>query len=49
MRMLSGTSLAPSDIVAIAPPDLVELTVGKIAINAEFSESTTHPNAHRPK
>ena len=34
MRMLSGTSLAPSDIVAIAPPDLVELTVEKIAVNA---------------
>ena len=34
MRMLSGTSLAPSDVVAIAPPDLVELTVEKIAINA---------------
>ena len=34
MRMLSGTSLAPTDIVAIAPPDLVDLTVEKIAINA---------------
>jgi hypothetical protein len=34
MRMLAGTSLAPSDIVAIAPPDLVELTVEKIAVNA---------------
>jgi len=32
--MLAGTSLAPTDIVAIAPPDLVELTVEKIAINA---------------
>ena len=30
MRMLSGTSLAPADIVAIAPPDLVELTVEKL-------------------
>ncbi|TSA54785.1 MAG: thioredoxin, partial [Actinobacteria bacterium] len=34
MRMLSGTSLAPNDVVAIAPPDLVELNVEKIAINA---------------
>ncbi|NBQ04517.1 MAG: thioredoxin, partial [Actinobacteria bacterium] len=34
MRMLSGTSRAPHDVVAIAPPDLVELTVEKIAINA---------------
>ncbi len=34
MRMLSGTSRAPQEVVAIAPPDLVELTVEKIAINA---------------
>lgn len=34
MRMLSGTSRAPQEIVAIAPPDLVELTLEKIAINA---------------
>lgn len=34
MRMLSGTSLVPQEIVAIVPPDLVELTVEKIAINA---------------
>ena len=34
MRMLSGTSRTPHEIVAIAPPDLVELTVEKIAINA---------------
>jgi len=34
MRMLSGTSLSPNEVVAIAPPDLVELTVEKIAINA---------------
>ena len=34
MRMLAGTSRAPQDVVAIAPPDLVELTVEKIAINA---------------
>ena len=34
MHMLSGTSRAPQEIVAIVPPDLVELTVEKIAINA---------------
>jgi len=34
MRMLSGTMLAPQEVVAIVPPDLVELTVEKIAINA---------------
>ena len=34
MRMLAGTTRAPQEVVAIAPPDLVELTVEKIAINA---------------
>lgn len=34
LRMLTGTTRAPQDVVAIAPPDLVELTVEKIAINA---------------
>jgi len=34
LRMLSGTTRAPSDVVALCPPDLVELTVEKIAINA---------------
>lgn len=34
LRMLAGTTRAPQDVVAIAPPDLVELTVEKIAINA---------------
>ena len=34
LRMLTGTVRAPSDVVAIAPPDLVELTVEKVAINA---------------
>ena len=34
MRMLSGTSRDPQEVVAIAPPDLVELTIEKIAINA---------------
>ena len=34
MRMLSGTIRDPQEVVVIAPPDLVELTVEKIAINA---------------
>ncbi len=29
IRMLSGTSQAPHDVVAIAPPDLVELSIKK--------------------
>jgi hypothetical protein len=32
--MLTGTTRHPQDVIAIAPPDLVELTVEKIAINA---------------
>lgn len=34
MRMLEGTTRAPSDIVANVPPDLVDVTVEKIAVNA---------------
>ena len=34
MRMLAATTRAPSDIVAVVPPDLVEVTVEKVAINA---------------
>ncbi|HVM09641.1 MAG TPA: thioredoxin family protein [Acidimicrobiales bacterium] len=34
LRMLEGTSRAPDDIVAVVPPDLVECTVEKVAINA---------------
>lgn len=34
LRMLTGTTRSPHDVVAVAPPDLVELTVEKIAINA---------------
>lgn len=34
LRMLTGTRRAPQDVVALCPPDLVELTVEKIAINA---------------
>jgi hypothetical protein len=32
--MLEGTSRAPSDVVAVVPPDLAECTVEKVAINA---------------
>ncbi len=34
LRMLEGTSRDPSDVVATVPPDLVEVTVEKVAINA---------------
>jgi len=34
LRMLAGTTRAPDDIIAVAPPDLVPLTVEKVAINA---------------
>lgn len=34
LRMLEGTSLAPDEVVAVVPPDLVEVTVEKIAVNA---------------
>ncbi len=34
LRMLEGTSRAPDEVVAIVPPDLVECTVEKVAINA---------------
>ncbi len=33
-RMLTGTERAPDEIVAVIPPDLVEATVEKIAVNA---------------
>jgi hypothetical protein len=33
-RMLAGTTRAPDDVVAVVPPDLVECTVEKVAINA---------------
>jgi hypothetical protein len=32
--MLTGTTRDPADIVAVVPPDLVECTVEKVAINA---------------
>ena len=34
LRMLEGTTRAAEDVVAVVPPDLVELTVEKVAINA---------------
>jgi hypothetical protein len=34
LAMLDGTERAPDDVVAIVPPDLVECTVEKIAVNA---------------
>lgn len=37
MAMLEGTGRAPSDIVAVVPPDLVEVTVEKIAIAATMA------------
>lgn len=33
-RMLAGTTRAPDDIVTVVPPDLVDCTVEKVAINA---------------
>lgn len=34
LRMLDGTTRAPHEIVAVVPPDLVECTVEKVAVNA---------------
>ncbi len=34
LRMLRGTTRDPGDVVAIVPPDLVECTVEKVAVNA---------------
>ncbi|MCD9623444.1 thioredoxin family protein [Rhabdothermincola salaria] len=34
LRMLDATSRSPDDLVAVVPPDLVECTVEKVAINA---------------
>ncbi len=34
LRMLGGTSRPPEDVVAVVPPDLVECTVEKVAVNA---------------
>ncbi len=34
LRMLEGTTRAPDEIVAVVPPDLVPVTVEKVAVNA---------------
>jgi hypothetical protein len=34
LRMLTGTSRDPQEVVALVPPDLVECTVEKVAVNA---------------
>jgi hypothetical protein len=34
LRMLEGTSHAPDEVVAVAPPDMADCTVEKVAINA---------------
>jgi hypothetical protein len=34
LAMLHGTTRAPSDVVAVVPPDLVPCTVEKVAVNA---------------
>lgn len=34
LRMLSGTTRAPDEVIGMAPPDLVACTVEKVAINA---------------
>jgi hypothetical protein len=34
LRMLEGTSRAPDEVVAVVPPDLVEVTVEQVAVNA---------------
>ena len=34
LRMLAGTTREPDEVVAVVPPDLVECTVEKVAINA---------------
>ena len=34
LRMLSGTSRDPDEVIAVVPPDLVECTVEKVAVNA---------------
>jgi hypothetical protein len=34
LRMLEGTDRAPGELVAVVPPDLVECTVEKVAVNA---------------
>ena len=40
LRMLAGTTRAPDEIVALVPPDLVEVTVEKIAVNSVMAGCT---------
>ena len=40
LRMLEGTSRDPQEVVAVVPPDLVDVTVEKIAINAVMAGCT---------
>ncbi|HET9690375.1 MAG TPA: thioredoxin family protein [Acidimicrobiales bacterium] len=40
LRMLEGTSRSPGDVVAVVPPDLVECTVEKVAVNAVMAGCT---------
>ena len=40
LRMLEGTSRAPGDLVAVVPPDLVDCTVEKVAVNAVMAGCT---------
>src|SRR3954447_17564207 len=34
LRMLEGTTRAPDEVIAVVPPDLAEVTVEKVAVNA---------------
>ena len=34
LRMLTGTTRSPDEVVAVVPPDLVDCTVEKVAVNA---------------
>jgi thiol-disulfide isomerase/thioredoxin len=46
-RMLAGTDRAPSDVVAVVPPDLVECTVEKAAVNAVMAWLRSRRRARR--
>ena len=45
LRMLDGTTRDPGEVVAVVPPDLVECTVEKVAVNAVLAGC--HPD-HLP-
>ena len=38
LRMLRGTTRDPGEVVAVVPPDLVECTVEKVAVNAVLAD-----------